>query len=306
MTNNAKANEKAKTSGFLPLLILESLRPKQWTKNFFIFAGILFSQNILHPALLVKTLEAFTIFCLLSGAVYILNDLVDIEQDRNHPRKCKRPLASGRLKVVHAGVAWVILTLAALGASFVLDRTFFIVALAYFLLQIAYSSFLKHIVIIDVFVLAAGFVLRVAAGAVLIHVPISSWLLICTILLSLFLGFVKRRHELESLESGAQNHRRVLEEYSSYFLDQMIAVVTTSTVICYALYTMSAETVKKFGTQNLIFTVPFVLYGIFRYLYLVHQKGQGGSPENILVSDKPLMIDVLLWAVTAGIIIYVR
>jgi 4-hydroxybenzoate polyprenyltransferase len=191
-----------------------------------------------------------------------------------------------------------------LGISYYLSLSFFFVVLAYFLLQLAYSFSLKHIVILDVFAIAFGFALRVVAGAVIINVEISSWLLICTILLALFLGFSKRRHELVVLEDGAQEHRKVLTDYSSYLLDQMISVVTASTVVSYALYTMSKETIEKFGTRNLIFTVPFVLYGIFRYLYLIHKKEEGGSPESILVTDKPLMVSILLWAIAVGIILY--
>ncbi len=284
--------------------VWESLRPKQWTKNLFIFAGILFSQNIFNFPLLFKVTFAFFIFCLLSGSIYILNDLSDLKQDRRHPDKSHRPIASGRLKISHAVLTLTILIPPLLAASYYLSPSFFLVTLAYFLLQLAYSFLLKRIVILDVFTIACGFVLRVVAGAVVINVEISSWLIICTILLSLFLGLSKRRYEVVELEGGAQNHRQVLAEYSSYLLDQMISVVTASTVVAYALYTMSEKTIGKFGTRNLVFTVPFVLYGIFRYLYLIHQKGTGGKPEDILVTDKPLMIDIILWAITAGIILY--
>ena len=294
------------SSGVINFLIYVwgSLRPKQWTKNFFIFAGILFSQNILNFPLLFKVTFAFFIFCLLSGSIYILNDLSDLKQDRRHPDKSHRPIASGRLKISHAVVTLIILVPSSLAASYYLSPSFFLAALAYFLLQLAYSFFLKHIVIMDVFTIACGFVLRVVAGAVVINAAISSWLIICTILLSLFLGLSKRRHELVELEGKAQNHRQVLAEYSPYLLDQMISVVTASTVVAYALYTMSEETIRKFGTRNLIFTIPFVLYGIFRYLYLIHKKGTGGKPEDILIIDKPLMIDIILWVITAGIILY--
>lgn len=286
------------------LNILKSMRPKQWTKNLLIFAGILFSQNIFILEMLELVASAFVIFCLLSGAIYIINDLVDIEHDKKHPTKLSRPIASGNLRPFYAASAAALLLVLCLGASYFLGIRFFLITLAYFLLQAAYSFYLKHVVILDVFAIASGFVLRVLAGAVVIDVYISSWLIICTILLSLFLGMSKRRHELETLEKKAQTHRRVLEKYSPYFLDQMISVVTASTVVCYALYTMSEETITKFGTKNLIFTVPFVLYGIFRYLYLIHQKGEGGNPENILVSDKPLLVSIFLWAITAGIILY--
>lgn len=286
------------------LYIIKSLRLKQWTKNLFVFAGILFSQNILNLPMLVKTCMAFLVFCILSGSVYLFNDLLDIDTDKSHPVKSKRPLASGNLRPVYAITSFILLSLFSLGVSYYLGVYFFFTALCYFALQLAYSTYLKHIVILDVFSIAFGFLLRVIAGAVVIHVAISSWLIICTMLLSLFLGLSKRRHEIETLEYEASTHRKVLEEYSSYLLDQMISVVTASTVVCYALYTMSQETIQKFGTKNLIFTIPFVLYGIFRYLYLIHKKGEGGNPENIIVSDKPLIISIFLWALTAGIIVY--
>ena len=287
------------------ILLLESFRPRQWTKNLFIFAGLLFSQNILNLPLLLRTIFAFLIFCILSGCVYILNDIFDLEQDRRHKVKSRRPLASGRLKVSHTILALIILTPLLLAASYYLGLSFFLVTLGYLLLQAAYCFRLKHVVILDVFAIACGFVLRVVAGAVVINVEISSWLIICTILLALFLGLSKRRHELMLLEESAQEHRKVLGEYSPYLLDQMISVVTASTVVAYALYTMSMETIGKFGTKNLVFTVPFVLYGIFRYLYLIHRTGAGGSPEHILVTDKPLLIDIFLWVTAAVVIIYV-
>lgn len=280
------------------------LRPNQWTKNLFVFAGILFSQNLFNFPHLLKVISAFFIFCLVSGSGYILNDLVDLKQDRYHPVKSLRPLASGRLKKSYAVLTLIILIPFSLFVSYYLGKSFFLIVLIYLLLQAFYSFYLKYMVILDVFAIAFGFVLRVVAGALVINVVISSWLLICTILLSLFLGLSKRRHELVAMGEEAQNHRKVLEEYSPYLLDQMISVVTASTVLSYTLYTMSEETIKKFGTKNLIFTIPFVLYGIFRYLYLIHKKGEGGDPENILITDKPLMIAIFLWVLTAGIILY--
>ena len=251
--------------------VILGLRPKQWTKNLTIFAGILFSQNIFDVNMLLAVVAAFLIFCLLSGSIYIINDIADVTTDRKHPVKCKRPIASGELSIKTALLTATALAIACLCAAFYLGPYFFMTALGYLLLQLAYTLYFKYVVI----------------------------------LLSLFLGFSKRRHELESLEGDAHLHRKVLGDYSVYFLDQMISVVTASTVICYALYTMSAETISKFGTSNLILTVPFVLYGIFRYLYLIHIKGEGGNPENALVSDIPLIIDIVLWAVTAGFILYV-
>jgi len=219
---------------------------------------------------------AFLVFCILSGVVYILNDLIDLEQDKMHPIKSKRPLASGQLKPSFAIISLIVLMVLSSGIAVVfLNIPFIITAVLYLLLQIIYSTVLKHIVIIDVFSIAAGFLLRVIAGAEVIEVTISTWLLFCTILLSLFLALSKRRHELILLEGNAMHHRKILFEYSPKLLDQMISIVTTSTVVAYILYTVSEDTVRKFGTDNLKYTVPFVLYGIFRYLYLIHQKVKG-------------------------------
>jgi 4-hydroxybenzoate polyprenyltransferase len=288
----------------LPFLIFRSLRPKQWTKNVVIFAALVFSQHFFETQLFLKTTLAFFLFCFISGAVYILNDLIDLEQDRKHPQKSKRPLASGKLKPSIAITVGVIIMIVSMSIAFRLSFPFGMVAASYLILQILYSFYLKHLVILDVFCVAAGFVLRVAAGAEVIQVPISSWLLICTILLSLFLAMSKRRHELILLEDNAVHHRKILYEYSPYFLDQMISVVTSSTVVAYALYTMSEETVRKFHTDNLKFTIPFVIYGIFRYLYLIHQKNEGGSPERILLSDKPLIVNILLYGFVVGLVLY--
>jgi 4-hydroxybenzoate polyprenyltransferase len=284
-------------------LIVQSLRPKQWTKNLLVFAGIIFSNNLFDFTKLAVVLAAFVIFCALSGVIYIFNDLLDLENDKNHPVKSKRPLASGKLNTTQAKFALAALIPASFAGSIALGSPFLIVVFSYFSLQIAYSLYLKKVVIIDVFAIAFGFLLRALAGAVVIGVSISSWLIICTILLSLFLGMSKRRHELLLLEDSSLAHRFVLTEYSPYLLDQMISIVTASTVIAYTLYTTAPETMEKFGTRNLVFTVPFVLYGIFRYLYLVHKKGGGGSPEQMLLSDIPLLINILLWAISVIVII---
>jgi len=285
--------------------IVMSMRPKQWTKNLFVFAALLFSRNLFDLSLLLNTILAFFIFCLLSGCVYIVNDLADLESDKKHPLKSQRPLASGKLKFSEAVGALIILAPVSLGFSFYMGTPFFLTALGYLFLQLAYSFLLKHIIILDVFSVAFGFVLRVVAGAMAIQVKISPWLLICTILLALFLALSKRRHELILLEEGAQNHRKILSEYSPYLLDQMISVVTASTVMAYSLYTMSGETIRKFGTKNLIFTIPFVLYGIFRYLYLVHQKKAGGNPESVILTDRSLIVAIILWIISVALILYV-
>ena len=280
------------------------MRPKQWTKNLLLFAALIFSQNLFHPTMLRDVSIAFVIFCLLSGSVYTLNDLIDLKQDRNHPKKSKRPLASGKLKPSTAVIAGVILVVLSLTNAVWLNTNFAWIALGYFILQIAYSTLLKHVVILDVLAVSAGFVLRAIAGAEVIHVPISSWLLICTILLALFLALGKRRHELLLLEDNAVRHRKILYEYSPNLLDQMISVATASTVVAYALYTMSAETIAKFHTDNLKYTIPFVLYGIFRYLYLIHQKSEGGSPEKILLNDRPLLINIILYLISIWFFTY--
>jgi len=286
-------------------LLFRSMRPRQWTKNVFIFAALIFSQNFFHQPFLLKSFIAFLVFCILSGCVYILNDLIDLEQDKIHPVKSKRPLASGQLKPSAAIISFIVLLVLSSGIAVAfLNLPFIITAAAYLLLQIIYSTVLKHIVIIDVFSIAAGFLLRVIAGAEVIEVTFSTWLLFCTILLSLFLALSKRRHEIILLEDNAIHHRKILFEYSPELLDQMISVVTTATVIAYILYTVSEDTIRKFGTDNLKYTVPFVLYGIFRYLYLIHQKSEGGSPEKVLLNDRPLLYGVLIYGLTVCFILY--
>jgi 4-hydroxybenzoate polyprenyltransferase len=286
------------------LSLVLSLRPSQWTKNLIVFAALMFGQRLQDVRSVLYAVAAFGVFCLLSGVVYLLNDVADRESDRSHPIKCHRPVASGALPVPVALMAAAILGALALAAAFWLRPAFGIIGTIYVALLALYSGPLKHIVIIDVLTIAIGFVLRAAAGAVVIDVPISHWLLFLTILLALFLALSKRRHELVLLADGATNHRRILDEYTPYLLDQMIAVVTASTLVAYAIYTVSPETVEKFHTQMLGLTLPFPLYGIFRYLYLVHQKEGGGSPAEMLLNDRPLLVCVALWALAVGFIIY--
>lgn len=284
--------------------LIRSVRPRQWSKNLILFAGLIFSKSLMDFHLALTALLAFLLFCLASGAIYLLNDVIDIEQDRAHPNKRLRAIASGQVNTGLAVGAAIILGLLSLGLGLYLDRGFGYVLAAYLALMVLYSVWLKRVVILDVLAIALGFVLRAVAGGVVVHVEVSSWLLVCTVLLALFLGLGKRRHELVLMEDSAGEHRQILKDYSPYLLDQMIAVVTASTVVAYALYTMSSETVTKFGTRNLEFTIPFVLYGIFRYLYLIHQKKVGGSPERVLLSDRPLLLDIALWAITVGVILY--
>jgi 4-hydroxybenzoate polyprenyltransferase len=262
-----------------------------------VFTALVFAQRLQHLPSVVAAVEAFGVFCLLSGAVYLVNDLVDLERDRLHPVKRRRPLAAGRLSPSLAKGAALVIVLAALGGSFALGTYFGLVALVYFGLMTGYSFLLKNVVILDVLTVAFAFVLRAIAGAVAIEVVFSNWLLIVTMLLALFLTLSKRRHELTLLAAEAAEHRRILGEYSPYLLDQMIAVVTASTVVSYALYTQAPETVSKFGTDRLVWTVPFVLYGIFRYLYLVHQRDEGGNPSRVLLNDRPILAAVALWTV---------
>jgi 4-hydroxybenzoate polyprenyltransferase len=290
--------------GSVPLNLLLSLRPGQWTKNLLVFAGLIFARRLFDPAAVLTATEAFLVFCALSGAVYLINDVADRESDRRHPLKRRRAIAAGVVPVRLAMGTAAVLLAVALGAAFLISRPFGIVALAYASLQGLYSGPLKHIVIIDVLTLAIGFVLRAVGGAVAIDVSISHWLLVCTILLALFMALAKRRHELVLLADGATGHRPILGEYSPYLLDQMIAVVTASTLVAYIFYTISPETAEKFGTQWLGLTIPFPLYGIFRYLYLVHQREGGGSPSDLLLNDRPLLACVALWVVAVVLIIY--
>jgi 4-hydroxybenzoate polyprenyltransferase len=286
-----------------------SLRPAQWTKNLIVFTALLFGQlgaqpAFLDPRAIARALVAFGIFCALSGVVYLVNDVADREADRLHPIKRERPIASGAVTPGLAIGAAIVLSFAALGGAYLLRPAFAAVAFVYVALQTLYSGPLKHIVIIDVLTIAIGFVLRAVAGAVAIDVEINHWLLILTILLALFLALSKRRHELILLAGGATSHRPILEEYSPYLLDQMIAVVTASTLVSYVISTVSPETVQKYHTDYLGLTVVFPIYGIFRYLYLVHQKEGGGSPADMLLNDRPLLVCVALWAVSVAGIIY--
>ena len=288
----------------LALDLLRSLRPAQWTKNLVVFAGLIFGKKLLDAAAVWDALAAFVIFCGLSGVVYLVNDLADRESDRRHPLKARRPIASGALPVKVATGAALAIGAVALAAAYLVGPGFAAVAVAYVVLQMLYSGPLKHIIIIDVLTIAIGFVLRAAGGAVAVHVQMSHWLFVCTILLALFLALAKRRHEIVLLAGGATSHRPILGEYTAYLLDQMIGVVTASTLIAYVFYTISPETQAKFGTPWLGLTIPFPLYGIFRYLYLVHQREGGGSPADLLLTDRPLLVCVALWALAVALIIY--
>jgi 4-hydroxybenzoate polyprenyltransferase len=279
--------------------LIRLMRPKQWTKNLVVFAGLVFSRNLFNQQLLMRVMLAFACFCLVSSSVYIVNDLVDIDKDRHHPKKCKRPLPSGQVSVSQALTFLAALSIVGFGGSYLLSTPFLMVTVTYFALMLLYSFYLKNVVLIDVLVIAAGFVLRAWGGTTILALPISPWLLVCTVLLALFLGFSKRRHELTLLAGSAGEHRAILEEYTPQLLDQMISVVTAATIMAYSLYTFNAS-----SHYYLMLTIPFVIYGIFRYMYLVQCKDLGGSPEIVLLTDLPLMADIILWACTAISVLY--
>jgi len=285
--------------------LLLSMRPKQWVKNLLVFAALIFSKNLVHVPSALKSVAAFAVFCVLSGAVYIINDLMDREGDRTHPRKRNRPIASGRVKPGPA-VAWAAVSVAgSLVAAWFIDWRFCAIGAGYFVMQLAYSVRLKHVVVLDVIIVAIGFALRAIAGTFAINVGVSSWLFVVTLLLALFVAVAKRRHELVNLEGGGITHRSVLGKYSQSLLDQMMAVATSATVVAYCLYTIAPETVQKFGSRYLIFTLPFVLYGIYRYLYLVYRKEQGGTPEKVFLTDVPMIVDILLYGGAVVAVLYV-
>ena len=280
------------------------MRPRQWVKNIFVFAPLVFDVKLFNLRYLAQTVAGFVLLCLISGAVYIINDLVDIEKDRQHPKKRKRPLASGQVGASAVTIAAILIPLVALPAGFLLAPGFGAILTGYLLLQIAYSFWLKNVVIIDVMVIAAGFLLRVAAGVPLVDAErFSPWLYVCMTLLALLIGFGKRRQELVLLKENANAHRASLQEYNLSLLDHIISIVTASTLVAYAFYTFSAPNLPSNYTMML--TIPFVLYGIFRLLYLIHVKEMGGAPEEIALSDRPLQVTFLLWGLSVVVVVYV-
>ncbi len=282
--------------------LLVEARPKQWVKNAFLLAGIVFSKQLLDPSSQVHVIGAVAIFCGVSSCIYYLNDLGDREADRQHPKKRFRPIAAGEISVLLAWAVGVGGLAILLPLAFLLRPGFGAIVAGYVALQFAYTYWLKEQVLLDVFALAASFVLRAMAGAIVIAAPISPWLYVCTVLLSLCLGFSKRRAELILLESGAGSHRKVLDDYSATLLEEIISIVTSATVMAYALYTFNAENLPK--NHSMMFTIPFVLYAVFRYLYLVYRKGEGGSPEEALFTDRPLLACIAVWGVVSIGIIY--
>ena len=285
------------------LALLTSLRPKQWIKNLLLFAGLLFTLDQHHTTRQVQNAAlGFVLFSLLSSVVYLVNDLADRDSDRRHPKKRRRPIASGELSPGLAAAAAVVLGLGGLTGSFALGLRFGLIALLYFVLTCAYSFRLKHVVLLDVLVLAAGFVFRAVAGALAVGVAISPWLILCTLMLALFLGLSKRRAELLSVSrAGSLGTRPILEEYSPEMLDQMIVIVTSASLMSYALYTITSPAAQ--AHHYLMATIPFVIYGIFRYLYLMHRHSLGESPDAVLLEDRPLLINVLLWGLSTALIV---
>ena len=283
--------------------LLKTLRPAQWTKNGSIFVPLVFDVKLFQIGPLSRTLAGFLMLCLISVTVYLINDLVDIEKDRQHPTKRNRPLPSGQLSKPLAMALAVLIPAIVLPFSFLLDVTFGLILSAYLALHIAYSFHLKNLVIIDVMVIATGFVLRVAAGVPLVHAErFSPWLYVFTTLLALFLSLGKRRQEIVLLKKEASNTRAILDHYSLPFLDEMMAVVTAGTVMTYALYTFSAPNLPENHTMML--TIPFVIYGIFRYLYVIHIQGNGGAPDEVLLTDRPLQAAMALFVLSAVAILY--
>lgn len=278
------------------------MRPKQWLKNFFIYAALVFDHKLTDPTAFAHTTLGFGLLCLAASAVYLINDLVDIEKDRQHPKKRLRPLPAGRLNARVAQAAAALLLLVAVPAAWALEWRFGVSVVVYLISNLLYSFYLKDIVLIDVLLLASFYLLRAAAGAFIIAVSISPWLYICMSLLALFLGFGKRRGELLLMQTGGTNSRRVLKDYTLGFLDELINIVSTATIVAYSLYTFSAENLPD--NHAMMLTIPFVLYGLFRYLYLIHIKGEGGAPDELVLTDRPLQITFGLWALSAVVILY--
>ncbi len=279
------------------------LRPRQWIKNVFLFAGLIFSRQFYYTESIVTTIFAALIFSILSSGVYIINDIFDYEDDKIHPTKSKRPIAAGRIKREMGWIISILLIIISYLLAFLINNAFFYTCLVYSSMMILYSLKVKHIIILDVLFVAIGYVLRAIAGAVAISVEISSWLLLCTLLLALFIVVSKRRTEIVILGEEAVKHRKILFHYSVDLLNQMIAIVTSACIVSYCLYTLAPETVSKFHTRNLIFTVPFVIYGIFRYLYLTYKKLGADIPEKVLINDLPMQICLVSWVIACVIIL---
>lgn len=296
MNDNAKQN---------PLVTLfRALRVYQWSKNLLVLAALIFARQLLVPEQVLRSLGAFAAFCLAASATYLFNDVLDVETDRAHPKKRTRPIASGAISVPAALALSLGLFVAAAALGWVIRPAFLAALVFYIALTLSYSAFLKHFIIIDVIAVALGFVTRAMAGAIALNVAFSNWLVVCTLFLALFLGLSKRRHEITLLETGAINHRKVLFHYSVHFLDQLILITAGGALITYTIYTCSPEVVRSFGTDKLYLTLPFVVYGLFRYLFLVHHRTGGGDPSSTLLSDWPLGVTVVLWGLACVGLLY--
>lgn len=279
-----------------------AMRPYQWSKNLFIFLPVLFGHQLTNLAVILKSGYIFIAFCLTSSAIYLVNDILDVEEDKRHPEKCNRPLASRKITLLQAKITAVILLLVALFFSFLLDSNIGLIISVYIVLNYFYMRFLKHVVIIDVFCVGAFFYLRILAGRLSNNITLSSWIIMCTVLLSLFLAFNKRRYDLEV----AKEHKPVFSKYTIYFIDRVVVIISASVIIVYTLYAMDLQTIQKFGTNHLIYSIPFVYYGIFRFLYLIDTKRYGGDPAHILISDYKMQIDLLLWVIVCIGVIYFK
>jgi 4-hydroxybenzoate polyprenyltransferase len=289
--------------GLMLLGLLRSMRPRQWAKNVFVFAALVFDQKLLQPTPFLHTLAGFGLFCLASSVVYLVNDVADLQSDRQHPTKRNRAIASGVVPPAAALAMAAVLGAGALTGGFLLGTAFGAIITGFLALNLLYSFWLKHVPIIDVFIVAAGFVLRVGAGVSLIVVTrFSPWLYVCTTLLALYIGFGKRRAEMVLVADASNNTRRVLDGYTISFLDQLIVIVSATAIVAYSLYTFSAENLPKNHTMML--TIPFVIYGIFRYLYLIHVENSGGAPEELVLKDRPLLATLLLWGLAAIAVLY--
>jgi 4-hydroxybenzoate polyprenyltransferase len=302
-TGNADSNIGAGSPSTLKALLIE-MRPMEWSKNLLVFSGLIFSRSLTDPQNIALSAGAFVLFCCASSGVYLFNDLCDLREDREHPVKRRRPLASGALSVGLARAVMVLLFAIATVGALWLSHGFAVIIGIYLATCIAYSLKLKDVVILDVILIASGFVLRAISGAVIIGVAASEWLVLCTSMVALLVGFGKRRHELQLLEESAENHRRALVDYSVGFLDSLMNICAGAAVLTYALYTRADETVARVGSQMMLLTIPFVVYGVFRYLFLIHNRAAGGDPVQILFRDRPTLINLVLWVTTAGLIIY--
>lgn len=280
------------------------MRPHQWVKNAFVFAALIFSRNLTEPAIAFRSLLAFAAFCLVSSCIYLVNDIADYERDRVHPKKSKRPIAAGKVARKTAGIMAAIIGPIGIGLAFWLNAATGVTISIYAIMNLSYSFKLKHAVLLDVFTIALGFLLRVSVGAFAIEVGISPWLLICTFFIALFLAVCKRRHELVSLGDEAASHRGILAKYSVPFIDKMVSSLAAMTVMSYALYTIDPRVIARLGTDGLVVTVPLVLFGVFRYLFLVHIEGKGGSPTEIVLTDRGVQAIVLLYGICIVTLIY--